>query len=259
VTDDTADLDRLLARLAAEGYHLEDPNEHPAAEKLAAYQANELSPEENDAIQEHVTNCSLCAERLLDLQRFLEFAPEGQPREGVADLAAAAEWRELRQRVPGSSRIRRAFGSLKAAYGLAAVLAVGVMALSTYTWRLRQEIRGPEMNLRLVFLPSITGARGSEDLVKEIALAPRDEARITFSLEAPRTASFPTYRLVVKDPEGRLIWAGEGLRREDGLFVFTLPAQGLPTGRYSIEVSGLQGKNLPPVEVGRYGFKIRRS
>src|SRR6185295_7043360 len=74
--------------------------EHPVAEKLAAYLADELSPQENDAIQEHVASCALCAERLLDLQRFLEYAPDSS-RVGVADLETAAEWRKLRERIAG--------------------------------------------------------------------------------------------------------------------------------------------------------------
>ena len=65
--------------------------EHPAPEKLSAYQARELSPEEMGVIREHVAGCGLCAERLADLRRFLDVAPE--EREGVADLETAAEWR----------------------------------------------------------------------------------------------------------------------------------------------------------------------
>ncbi len=47
--DDTADLDRLFARLSDEGHH-RDPDDHPAPETLSAYQANELSPTGKNAL-----------------------------------------------------------------------------------------------------------------------------------------------------------------------------------------------------------------
>ncbi len=242
--------------------------EHPAAEKLSAYLANELSPEENDAIQEHVTNCSLCAERLLDLQRFLDFGPEGQ--EGVVDFETAAERARLRQEItrertgspawtlPGKGRAHRILASATTVYGLAAVLTVGLIGLSLYTAWLRRELRGPEMNSRAVFLLSRTLSRSSEDQVETIELASREKARITFSLEAPRSPSFAKFRLEVRDPQGRLILMNDELKRQGDLFVFTLPAEGLRSGRYSIEVRGLREGDLPPVTVGRYEFRIRR-
>jgi anti-sigma factor RsiW len=241
--------------------------EHPAAEKLSAYLANELSAEENDRIEEHVASCSLCAERLLDLQRFLEFAPD-QSREG--DLETEAEWRKLQDRIKiergsqaraatGRGRVRRVLISVKTAYGLAAMLTIGLVGLSMYTVRLRQELRSPGMNSRAVFLSSLTLARGLEDQVKTIDLAPHEEARIAFSLEAPHAASFPAYRLEVKDIAGRLIVARDDLRKQDDAFVFILPTEGLSDGRYSIAVRGLREAERPPAEVGRYEFRIRRS
>lgn len=241
---------------------------HPAAEKLSAYQANELSPKENDAIQEHVASCRLCAERLLDLQRFLDFVPDPS-RAGVVDLEAAGEWAKLRERiemeqtkslaptVTAIGQSRGILGSPKTAYGLAAVLALALVGLSAYTLRLRQELRGPEMNSRAVYLPSLTMARGLEDQVETIELAPQEEARVTFSLEAPRRPPFPKFRLELRDAQGGLIVARDDLNRQDDSFVFTLPTEGLREGRYSIEVRGLRGDDLPLV--GRYEFRIRRS
>jgi hypothetical protein len=103
---------------------------HPDAEKLSAYHADELSPEEDDAIQEHVAGCRLCAERLLELERYLE--PAERKDEGVEDFATAAEWRRLRGRMAqrgiendreGLLRSLRVFQVLAAALG---VLVVGL-------------------------------------------------------------------------------------------------------------------------------------
>ena len=111
--------------------------EHPAADKLAAYQADKLSPEENDAIQEHVASCDLCAERLLDLQRFLEFVPDPS-RAGVADLETAAEWRKLQRRIEQETEKKRFFASARGGYSVAAALlavCIGLAAWNLNLWR----------------------------------------------------------------------------------------------------------------------------
>lgn len=242
--------------------------EHPAAKTLAAYLADELPSAADAAIREHVASCDLCTERLLDLQRFLDFVPE-PPSAGVADLETAREWRELRERIekerarsrpraiPRARRLQGTFGSAPTAYALAAVLAFALIGLSAYTLRLRQELRGPEMNPRLLLLSSLKGVRGVGDSVKDIDLAPHEEARVTFALESPREVSFSRYRVEVKDPGGRLILRSDDLKSHEESFTFTLRTEGLVAGRYSIEVLGLHGKDVP-VEVGRYEFRILR-
>jgi len=174
VNDDTADVDRLFARLSGEAPH-RDPDDHPAPEKLSAYQANELSPEEDNEIQEHLAQCTLCTELLLDLQRFLDPPAEDLPREGVADFETAAGWRELRGRMgerqvvvaPGSQFGQfLSFGSLRAWQSLAAVLVVGVLAFGGYALYLRQQSRVPEADLITASLDPDGETRSSVERVE---------------------------------------------------------------------------------------------
>src|SRR3954471_7094568 len=71
-----------------------DPEEHPDPETLTAYQANELSPEEDERIQDHLAVCQHCTELLLDLEEFLQ--PPESGVEPAADFEAAVDWRRLR-------------------------------------------------------------------------------------------------------------------------------------------------------------------
>lgn len=97
MADETQDLDGLLERLAREEEVTGDSEEHPSVETLTAYHANELSPEEDARIQEHLASCRRCAEIVLDFDEFLA-EPAGGPE--VANIETAAEWRKLRKRLP---------------------------------------------------------------------------------------------------------------------------------------------------------------
>ena len=71
---------------------------HPAPEELVAYRAGDLTPEEDDRIQEHLTQCRDCARLLLDLAEFEELTPP--PEElGPVDIRAEASWQRLRSRI----------------------------------------------------------------------------------------------------------------------------------------------------------------
>src|SRR5947199_8385154 len=92
--------------LAEERRDLRDPEEHPSPETLTAYQANELSPEEDERIQGHLRLCRHCTQMLLDLEAFLRPAEVGA--EPAADFEAAADWRKLREGVaPGAGEKRQ--------------------------------------------------------------------------------------------------------------------------------------------------------
>lgn len=105
MADETQDLGRLFERLAQEEGG--DPEAHPSVSTLTAYHANELSPEEDARIQEHLASCRRCAEIVLDFDSFLA-EPAGAPE--VASFEVAAESRRLRERIraepePASSRM----------------------------------------------------------------------------------------------------------------------------------------------------------
>ena len=57
--------------------------DHPTARQLAAYQAGQLSPGEEDEIQEHLVACRECTAALLSLPHFQELM-EAEDLEAVA-------------------------------------------------------------------------------------------------------------------------------------------------------------------------------
>ena len=263
MTDDADDLDRRLARLFEAGRR-EDPEEHPSPEKLSAYQANELPPGEADAIQEHLAECTLCAELLLDLQRFLE--PVEEERPGVTDLAAEAEWRKVRKEMgwegrksleaPAAevSRLRR---SLRAFQTMAAMLLAGVVGLSLYALHVRAELKAPRPNTVSEFVPSKEGVR-STDLEPALIELPRGEkGGVTLTLEGGDGPDYPEYRAEIRRRRGESLPSVTGLQRQDNDFGLTLDAEGLEPGLYEIEVYGL-GKG-PPVLVEKYAIQVERN
>lgn len=231
--EDAADLDGLLARLAED--RRDDPEDHPGSERLSAYQAGELSPEEDDEIQEHLANCRLCAGRLQDLQRFLDPPPEDRPREGVADFETEVEWRRLREKLGTKpSKARQFFGSLKTAYGLAAMLAVTVVVLSV---QLGQRNSGQEV----VSLSSNSSTRGVNSGVEESSEweIPSEATSIFFVLGTSDSESYSNYRLELSDPQNR-IRRFSGVRKVGDHFNFELPRRRLVSGIYNMQVFGLK-------------------
>ena len=262
MTDDADDLDRRLARLFEAGRR-EDPEDHPAPEKLSAYQVNELPPEEADAIQEHLVQCAFCTDLLLELERFLEPEEEDRAREGVADLGAEVGWRKVRaemgwvgKRQEPTVEVSRLRRSLRVFQALAAVLLAGVVGLSFYSLHVREErkTRRFDPNPVSASVPSNQGVRsGVEPTVIEL---PRGkETRVFLTLEGSGD-EFPEFRADIRRKGGRSLSSVPGLELQDGVFRFTMDSEGLESGAYDIEVYGLRNGN--PVQVGQYTIQIER-
>jgi Putative zinc-finger len=258
VTDDADDLDRRLARLFETGRR-EDPKEHPAPEKLSAYQANELPPEEADAIQEHLVQCAFCTDLLLELKSFLEPAEEDRAREGVADLGAEVGWRKVRAEMdwreePAPVEVSRLRRRLWAFQAIAAVLLAGVVGLSVYSWQVREKARRFDPNPVSASVPSNLGTRsGVEPTV--IQLPRGTETRVLLTLEGS-DVEYPEFRADIRRKGGRSASRVPGLQLRDGVFRFTMDSEGLEPGTYDIEVYGLRNGN--PIQVGQYTIQIER-
>jgi hypothetical protein len=249
VNDDTADVDRLFARLSGEGLH-RDPDDHPVPEKLSAYLANELSPEEDNEIQEHLAHCTLCTELLLDLQRFLDPPAEDLPREGVADFETAAGWRELRGRmgegaeaVSEAPRPRRA-ASLKIAYSLVAALALTVVGLWVYVVKLHGDLKAPRAGNHILLASAQT--RGTAEPVESIRLhEPPNDFSVT--LVKPPEIDFPEYVAEISREKaaretGAQVLPARGLHYQEGEGVtILLSKDDFKPGIYKIVLSGLRG------------------
>ncbi len=157
MTNDDDELDRRIIRLFEKGHRIKRPEEHPVPEKLSAYQANELPPEEADDIQEHLIQCVFCTDLLLDLECFLEPSEEDSAREGVFDLGTEAGWRKLQAEIGWGkssvevSRLRRRLRVLQA---IAAALLVGTTGLSVYVFGLHENLEDPQQIFLTMSLPS---------------------------------------------------------------------------------------------------------
>lgn len=217
---------------------------HPAAERLSAYQAHELPPEENDAIQEHVASCSLCAERLLDLQRFMEFAPQ-ESRQSAADLETAREWRKLRKRI----RIEPP-RQLYRWRAVAAVLALGLAWTFYQLVALERELAKPVTDLEIRTLEAL-GSRKAEPS----AAVPRS-LKLGGVIALDTHSGYPRYRLNFLDENGRVRRSVEDTEDENGMITLFLPQRFLPSGRYQIEVVGLAGSASH--RVGTFQVRITR-
>lgn len=226
---------------------------HPAPEELSAYLANELSAEENDRIQEHVASCSLCAESLLDLQRFLEFTPD-QSREGIADLETAAEWRKLRRRIEQEEERRRFFASARGGYTVAAALLAVSVGLLVWNLNLVRERRQPRPLATIRTLEAKENFRGrTQPFGEEAVLLP---AQITLNL--PVEEPEPLYRVELYAPARRHPQQFLQLPPQGSELRFSLPEQALSPGRYVLRVQGVR-QGRPSGMVWTYEMTIGAS
>jgi len=230
--------------------------EHPAAETLSAYQANELSPEESGAIREHVAGCDLCAERLLDLQRFLEFVPEDQTREGVADLETAAEWRRLRKRIGREEERRRFFASARGGYTVAAALLAVSVGLAVWNLSLVRKSRDP------VAVRTVRTLRAKESLRGGIPTENEQPVvlPVQITLDLPIETPDPLYRIdLFREGSRHAARSFEAPPQGSELRVL-LPEQSLTPGHYRLRVHGVRsGSGQPSRQVWNYELIVSLS
>ncbi len=168
MSDETSDLDEMLGFLGEDRDLHRDPDEHPSPETLTAYQANELSAEEDERIQSHLAVCAHCTELLLDLDEFLQ--PPAAVAEPVADFEAAADWQRLRhgltpsveKKVQERPARRRFLASVWVGYSAAAALLVTTVCLGIWNAELLQENRKPQP-IRAVQILSAQGSTRGVD------------------------------------------------------------------------------------------------
>jgi hypothetical protein len=246
VSDDT-DLGRL-------------PDGHPSPEKLSAYQANELSPEEDDAIQEHVASCSLCAERLLELHRFLAFIPEDQPREGVADLETEAEWRKLRERIEKETERRNTvspavssgfFRSAQGGYSVAAAFLAVAVALGVWNLSLVRKSREPSAVRTVRTLAAKESLRGSNSAETEPPVLLPAQITLDLPVETPESLyRVELFRDGSRSPERSLEVVPQGSELR-----ILLPEEALLSGHYGLQVHGLRN-GQPSAQVWNYELTV---
>lgn len=260
MSDETSDLDEMLDFLSEDRDHLRDPEEHPSPETLTAYQASELSSDEDERIQRHLGSCKHCTQLLLDLDEFLE--PPAAAAEPVADFEAAADWQKLRhglrprveERAPARPARRRFLASVWGGYSVAAALLVTTVGLGIWNAELLQESRKPQPILTVQTLSAQGSTRGASELDRgEPVVLPAD---ITLLLPTEKPAS--RYRVDILRNESRKPEWSLDVPQSRGELNFSLPRKALSPGIYAVQVAPLrEGRSGPAT--WRYRLQIAPS
>jgi hypothetical protein len=99
MNDERDGITESIRALASDARWRQGQGAHPGVERLTTYHAGELTPAEEDQVQEHLAVCRHCTQLLLDLPAFLA-APAGAPES--LDLEADASWQAIRTQLPGT-------------------------------------------------------------------------------------------------------------------------------------------------------------
>jgi anti-sigma factor RsiW len=250
-------LRQAIRELTAEERH--GLTDHPTPNELVDYHAGDLTPDERERLQDHLTLCPACVQALLALDTFPD--PQAlRPDERLPEDAITAEWErfqertgEIRRPPPPPRRTRRP--SL-APWALAASLFVAVLGLTTELARLRVRVDAlsrPRAGVEIVTLfprgESVERSGGPE------AVAPPAWAdRLVLVLDAPAVRQYPSYEAAIQAEGGAEVWRGGGLNRSpEGTLALEVPRPLLPAGSYRIHLFGTE----PAGPVALTDFELR--
>ncbi len=228
-------------------------NHSEAVEQMTSerYLLNELAPDARDAFEEHAFNCPECA---LDLRAGALFVHEAkaqlpgliasQPRSGMAKASAKRNswfsWWRPAFAVP-------AFAAL--------LIVVGYQNFVTFP-ALRQSANEP----RLAPLAPLHSATRGAALPTFTADRTHGVALPVDLVIDPEVAPAASYSLVLRDPQGKLVWTGSLPATAPGTgsdqsFSLTIPGSMLQSGSYSLMVTSVtaQGGRTP---IEQYNFDI---
>lgn len=262
---DKPPFEESLRALAARRRSGED---HPAPEELVAYRAGDLTAEEDDRIQEHLTQCRDCARLLLDLDEFEQLTPP--PDElGPVDARAEASWQRLRSRLrdededeePPILRHRPSpqvplWRKPVVPWALAAGLAVCVLGMGLRVGSLGRQIS--DLNrpqaVRTVTLASeeeIT--RGSGEEAPPVYAGEGVSYDLVLSSD-PAAPTYPLYKVEIVPATGTAKSVSAGRQPASEGFLRVVLPSAPEAGDYVFEVSGIAGER--ETAVGRYPFKV---
>ena len=219
-------------------------------ETLTAYQANELTPEEDGRIQDHLLICRHCTDLLLDLEEFLR-PPEP---ESIAEFQTATSSQKARRDLPGPvprGSVRPAVTSEYQAVkprqtyrALAALLGLIVVGQFLYEVHLHRKIGRiqafPEQSVDLIAKRNL-----SIDEPEEVVHPP-----VSLSFQVGEE-EYNHYRIDFLRDKRRVRSSELLLPRPATGFNITLTDQ-LPPGLYEVEVYGRRdGEAYGPVASGK--------
>jgi len=217
-----------------------EPEDHPSPDVWLAYQRGELPAGEEEGLQEHLARCRDCFDLAEAAAAFAQ--PDEVPDAGQ-EMETAALWRLLRPQLGSSPdnvreissgpRRRPSWG-----YRLPSVLAasffvalVGLTVWNLYQRNALEALRAPRPNAPIFDFSAGDRVPG-QDLTmpagpRMLVLHPQGE--------------LPVYRLVIRDAAAGGELSSYELRLDEDLALTLYLPEGLPPGRYRLELSDGSG------------------
>ena len=238
---------------------------HPSPEELLSYHEGEGTDETHQRILRHLAACPRCTRTVLDMASFPDVEPVDETRR-VTEDDLARHWRRFQDRlreddakdgalednvvVGPASWFHRLGSSLRFAQAAAAVLFVTTLGLTLALLSPRDPSR-PRVNLPIVELVPDGTERDRGETVRLSASA--DGVVVVLALV--ETRSFASYEVTIQGETGDVRWTRSGVERSAaGVFVLEIPRTFLGSGRYRIDLAGLDAERR--VELATYALEI---
>jgi len=243
VTESSSDFRDTLLELIDKS---PEPMDHPSPDQWIAYHRGELPADEEARLQEHLARCRDCFDLAEGAAAFAQ--PDEEPGAGQ-EVDTAALWRLLRpqlgpppvdpqlpnvREISAGPRRQPAWRS-RLPTTLAATFFVALVGLTAWNLHLRStvdELRAPQPNVPTSeFVADERAPAGQEPIV------PAGPRMLVFH----PAKDLPVYRLAIREAAtGRELSSHELRPNQDLALIFYLP-EGLPPGRYRLELSGGSG------------------
>jgi Putative zinc-finger len=210
-----------------------EPVNHPSPDQWLAYHRGELAAEEEERLQEHLARCRDCFELA---EGAAAFAQADEEPGAAQEMETAALWRLLRPQFDPpqnvreiADRPRRTSRRLRLPTTLAALFFVALVGMTAWNFQLR----APRPNVPVFTIAA--GERGSAG--QELTTTADPQMLVLLPAE-----ELPVYLLTIRDAATGREWSSHELRpNRDLALTLDLP-EGLPPGRYRLELSDTAGK-----------------
>lgn len=230
-------------------------NHSDAIQRMAIerYLLDELTPEEREAFEEHLFECSECA---LDLRAGSAFISEAKAQ--LPEIASQPSRPSLQSTKPAEKKSRWSFW-LQPAFAVPA-FAVLLAVIAYQNISLIPGLRKAAVEPHLLHSTAIhIGTRGSPHLP---ITADRTEG-LALSFELLPTSAYSSYVFNLYDPSGKQVWthtvAGSTPdSAAGGIVSLVIPGAGLREGSYILAISGITPQNTP-VEIDRRVLDVQFS
>jgi Putative zinc-finger len=251
---------------------------HLSMERLAAYRAGELAPEEAEAVQDHLAECRECVSALLDLARYGEMMELDEPLPPGAGVPTSAQteasWQSLRARLPSAPAVSPAVPPAAELPGTLAPVAQVIpfgrasRASNTAGRPVLVSALAAALALCLVGFPlwiathraaplglAVPGAevrRGADGPMPPLTVHLGGGMSI-LAVPLPEREPFPAYRVEIRSLQGALLSMATtapaavaspvaGGSASAQVVTIVLPAASLPIGEYRLRLVGVHGE-----------------